>query len=187
MIAENSNNTILLGHEKELLDVIADYARSWKILGQFDEDKIEVKKFKKTKFQLNYYKCRDIIDGLKEDLIAKKLVGDLFGQEISARLEGILGNLYQTYGGEELYPSIEEKAAHLLYFVIKDHPFFDGNKRIGSLLFLYFLEKNSFLFKENGVTKISDKTIVALALLVASSNPKEKDLLVSLIINLIQD
>ncbi|MCL5410659.1 MAG: virulence protein RhuM/Fic/DOC family protein [Patescibacteria group bacterium] len=177
----------LSGHEKEILDVIERYSKTWKVLGEYDEGDIKIEKFKKSKYQLNYYKSRQIIDELKEDLLKKKIVGDLFGSERGHTFEGILGNLYQTFGGEELYGSLEEKAAHLIYFVIKDHPFSDGNKRIGSLLFLHFLNENSFLFKNNGEVKISDRTLVALALLVASSNPREKESIVRLIINLIQD
>jgi prophage maintenance system killer protein len=186
-ITEKAKQVELTGHEQEILDVIERYSKTWKVLGEFDEGKIEIKKQKKAKFTLKYYKCREIIDSLKNDLISKKIVGDLFGSERDHQFEGIIGNLYQTFGGKELYDSVEEKAAHLLYFAIKDHPFSDGNKRIGSLLFLYFLEKNNFLFKENGETKISDRTLVALALLVASSNPKEKDAIIKLVINLIQD
>lgn len=186
-ITEKAKVQELSGREKEILDVIERYSKTWKVLGQYDEGKIEIKKPKKAKFTLNYYKCREIIDELREDLINKKIAGDLFGSERSHQLEGIIGNLYQTFDGNELYNSIEEKAAHLLYFVIKDHPFSDGNKRIGSLLFLYFLEQNNFLFKDSGETKIADRTLVALALLVASSDPREKETMTRLVINLIQD
>lgn len=186
-ITSKAKKSEIEGHEKEILDVIERYSKTWKVLGDFDEGKIENEKYKKTKFQLNYEKCHEIIENLKYDLVNKKLVGDLFGQEREHIFEGILGNLEQSFGGEDLYGSIEEKAAHLLYFVIKDHPFSDGNKRVGSLLFLYFLNKNNFLLKENSEAKISDRTLVALALLVASSDPKEKELIVKLIINLIQE
>jgi prophage maintenance system killer protein len=186
-ITEKARSDTLSGHEKEILDVIEKYSKTWSILGQYDEGNIKIKKGRKGKFKLNYYACRDMIDKLKDDLVRKKIVGDLFGQEREETFEAILGNLYQTFDGEDLYSSLEEKAAHLLYFVIKDHPFFDGNKRIGSLLFLSFLEKNSFLFHNDGQVKINDKTIVALALLVASSDPKEKDAMIRLTINLIQD
>lgn len=186
-ITEKAKSDTLSGHEKEILDVIEKYSKTWSILGQYDEGNIKIKKGRKGKFKLNYYACRDMIDRLKDDLVRKKIVGELFGQEREEAFEAILGNLYQTFDGEDLYSSLEEKAAHLLYFVIKDHPFFDGNKRIGSLLFLSFLEKNAFLFHNDGQVKINDKTIVALALLVASSSPKEKDAMIRLTINLIQD
>jgi len=187
LIGKKSKAPELAGHQDELLDVISEFTASWKILSQFDEGTVEIKKFRKTTFKLNFYKCRDIIEGLKEELIEKRLTGKLFGLDKEDRLSAIIATLYQTYDENELYGSIEEKAANLLYFVIKDHPFVDGNKRIGSLLFLYFLEKNSYLFRNNGTIKINDKTIVTLALLVAASNPKEKDSIIRLIINLIQD
>lgn len=177
----------LEGHEKEILDVIEKYTKTWKVLGEYDEGKIEVKKYKKAKYVLNYYGCREIIEELKRDLASKKLVGDLFGNEREKAFEGILGNLYQTFGGQDLYNSVEEKAAHLIYFVIKDHPFSDGNKRIGSLLFLHFLNGNNFLFNKNGEVKISDRTLVALALFVACSEPREKESITRLIVSLIQD
>lgn len=186
-ITEKAKSDTLSGHEKEILDVIEKYSKTWSILGQYDDGNIKVKKGRKGKFKLNYYACRDMIDKLKDDLVQKKIVGELFGQEREQTFEAILGNLYQTFDGKDLYSSLEEKAAHLLYFVIKDHPFFDGNKRIGSLLFLSFLERNAFLFHNNGQVKINDKTIVALALLVASSDPREKNAMIRLTINLIQD
>ena len=186
-ITSKARQKELEGHEKELLDVINRYSSTWKILGEFDEDKIEIKKTKRTKWRLNHYYCRDMIDALKNDLLSKNMASSLFGQERTHSLEGIIGNLYQTFDKKELYDSIEEKAAHLLYFVIKDHPFSDGNKRIGSLLFLDYLDKNNFLLKQDSIVKISSKTIVALALLVAASDPKEKDSIIKLIINIIQD
>ena len=107
----------------------------------------------------------------------------MFGVPIGDKIKGILGSINQTFDGNDLYSSIEEKAAHLLYFVIKDHPFADGNKRIGSMLFLYYLQKNNFLYRTSGEKKINDNAIVALALLIAASNPREKDNLVKLVIN----
>lgn len=112
---------------------------------------------------------------------------DNFGLENGQALRGLIGAISQTFDDKELYPSIEKKAANLLYFVIKDHPFVDGNKRIGSTLFIYFLSKNNYLFKVNGESKINDRALVALALLVAVSNPQEKDIIIKLIINLIRD
>lgn len=186
-ITEKAKVKELSGREKEILDVIERYSKTWKVLGEYDHGNIGIKKQKKAKFTLNYYKCREIIEELREELVSKGIAGSLFGQERGQSFEAIIGNLHQTFDGKDLYSSIEEKSAHLLYFVIKDHPFSDGNKRIGSLLFLFFLEQNSFLFKDNGETKIADRTLVALALLVASSDPREKETIVRLIINLIQD
>lgn len=186
-ISEKAKMPEMVGHEKEILDVIDNYARSWKVFSDYDDGKIELKKFRKAKFNLNYYGSQEIIENLKYDLKKRRISSDLFGQEVDNKLDSIIGTIYQTYGSDELYQSVEEKAAHLLYFVIKDHPFIDGNKRIGSLLFLYFLDKNNFLFRKDGSVKINDRTIVALALLIASSNPKEKDEMINLIINLTQD
>ena len=106
---------------------------------------------------------------------------ELFGRERERHLQAILGNQDQTFGGQELYPSVEEKAAHLLYFVIKDHPFSDGNKRIGAFLFVLFLRENNLLDQ----SRLNDNGLVALALLIAESDPKQKDLLVRLIVNLL--
>ncbi|MGB9602543.1 MAG: type II toxin-antitoxin system death-on-curing family toxin [Limisphaerales bacterium] len=117
--------------------------------------------------------------------MAKKEAGDLFGQEISDTLKGILDGVYQTFSKEELYPALEEKAAHLLYFIIKDHPFVDGNKRIASFLFIYFLDKNDFLYHYSGEKKINDNALTALALLIAISHPSEKDKLIKIITNLL--
>lgn len=110
---------------------------------------------------------------------------DIFAQERRGAFEGIIGNLYQTFECKELYETIESKVAHLLYFTIKDHPFFDGNKRSASFLFVYFLDKNNHLFKKSGERKINDNALTALPLLVAESDPKEKEIMIKLISNLI--
>ena len=107
--------------------------------------------------------------------------------ENSDRFKGILGSIYQTFNGNELYPSLEEKSAHLLYLIIKDHPFVYGNKRIASLLFVYFLERNKYLERPNGEPKINDNALVALALLIAESAAKDKDILIKIITNLLND
>ena len=115
----------------------------------------------------------------------KKQASGMFGQEVGGKLEAVLGSIHQTFGGKELYPSVEEKAAHLLYFAIKDHPFVDGNKRIGCLLFLLFLIENNYLINKKGERKVNDTALVALALLIAESKPAQKDIMVKLIVNLI--
>jgi death-on-curing family protein len=120
-------------------------------------------------------------------LIAKKEATKLFGNEKDKSFEGTLKSIVQTFDGEYLYKSIEEQAAHLLYFVIKNHSFSDGNKRIGAFLFIWFLEKNKHRFKSNGELKINDNALTALALLVAQSNPDDKELIVGLICNLIHE
>ena len=109
----------------------------------------------------------------------------LFGREKDESLKGALGAVMQTFGGKDVYPGIEEKAANLLYFLIKDHPFVDGNKRIGAALFLWFLEKNEVLYYPDGTKRIADTALVAMTLLIAESKPAEKDLLTRVLINLI--
>jgi death-on-curing family protein len=118
-------------------------------------------------------------------LIKKKEATALFGNEKDESFRSSLQSIVQTFGGNYLYPSIEEQAAHLLYYVIKNHSFTDGNKRIGAFLFIWFLEKNKHRFKKTGEVRINDNGLTALALLVAQSRPEEKELMVKLIINLI--
>ncbi len=169
-----------------LLSVIHDYANSWKFLKEYDEGELKLIKSKnKEKRHFKYDFVRKAINELKTNLIIKKEASELFGSERDGTFNGILKTIYQTFAGKELYPSLDEKAAHLLYFIIKDHPFSDGNKRIGSFIFIYFLKLNNILLRSNGDNKISDNTLVALALLIAESNPKDKDLMVALTTNLL--
>jgi death-on-curing family protein len=170
---------------KGLLQVITDYANTWATLQQYDEDKLQTQKTAKVKNILDYNVSHEAISTLKDNLIKKKEASDLFGRERDEALKGILGNINQSFGGKELYSSIEEKASHLLYFIIKNHPFTDGNKRIGSLLFILFLARNKYLFNKKGEKKFSDNALVALALLVAESDPKQKSIIIKLIINFI--
>ena len=187
-LIKNTVNKKSLTNEEStgLLKVITDYANSWILLQKYDSNKLEEPKKKhKPKYELTYEKTIEAISKLKTDLKAKKEASDLFGNKRDKSFEGIIGNLYQTFDGKELYPSIEDKAAHLLYFIIKDHPFTDGNKRIGAFLFILFLSNNEYLFKANGERKINDNALVALALLIAQSNPKQKDIMIKLIMNFI--
>lgn len=171
-----------------LLKVITDYTNSWILLQQYDRNQLEEPKKKhKPKYIINYEKAIEAISKLKSDLRSKKEASGLFGNKRDKSFEGIIANLYQTFGGNELYPSIEDKAAHLLYFIIKDHPFTDGNKRIGAFLFILFLSNNGYLFKSNGERKINDNALVALALLIAESHPKQKDTMIKLIMNFINN
>jgi death-on-curing family protein len=174
------------GETNSLLSVIHDYANSWKFLKEYDESDLKLKKSKnKEKKRFEYEFIINSINILKADLIKKKEASDLFGSERDGSFQGILKTIYQTFGGKELYSSLDEKAAHLLYFIIKDHPFSDGNKRIGSFLFIYFLKLNGILVRANGENKINDNTLVALALLIAESDPKEKEMMVALTTNLL--
>ena len=141
----------------------------------------------KAKFVLKYEKCERIISEIKKELIKNKEASNLFGQETGGGFEGIIKGLYQTFRRKELYPTIEDKASHLLYLTIKDHYFTDGNKRIGSFLFVYFLDKNNYLYRKNGERKINDNALTALALLIAESDSKEKDILIKIITNLMSD
>lgn len=174
------------GETDSLLSVIHDYANSWKFLKEYDEGDLKLKKNNnKEKIRFEYIFIRQAIDKLKEDLMAKHEASDLFGSERDGSFQGILKTIYQTFGGRELYSSLNEKAAHLLYFIIKDHPFSDGNKRIGSFLFIYFLKLNDILLRSDGEKKINDNTLVALALLIAESDPKDKEMMVALVTNLL--
>jgi prophage maintenance system killer protein len=186
-LQEKSQKKLLEGQEREILNLLSDYAKTLLLLEQYDKGKLTTPKGQKPKYVLRYDDCQKIVGKIKKELIRKKEAGGVFGQERDKTFEGILCNLYQTFGGKELYPSLEEKAAHLLYFIIKDHPFVDGNKRIGSFLFIYFLDKNNYLCRQTGERKINDNALTALALLIADSNPKDKEILTKIILNLMSD
>jgi death-on-curing family protein len=174
------------GYEKELLSIITDYANTWAVLNLYDKGELGLENVSKQKPKtLDYEEIKKSIVKFKARLGVKKEAGDLFGQEVGGKFQAVLGSIGQTFGGKALYSSIEEKAAHLLYFCIKDHPFADGNKRIGSLLFLLFLINNNYLFSKKGERKINDTALAALALLVAESKPQDKDVMVKLVVNLI--
>lgn len=139
-----------------VLDVITRYAKSWHLLKEYDDNTLSAPERRRpARATIDYARARENINLLKARLMEKGEASKLFGQERTDQLIGILGSIEQTFGGDPLYPSIEEKAAHLLYFVIKDHPFADGNKRIGSFLFILFLRENDYLEDVNGVPKIN--------------------------------
>lgn len=172
---------------KGLLDIITNYTQSFVLLNQFDSNSLpEVKLNENITYEIEYNEAVKAITALKKLLIKKKEASALFGNERDGAFGGILNSVVQTFGGEYLYKSIEEQAAHLLYFIIKNHPFTDGNKRIGAFLFVWFLEKNKHRFKKSGELKINDNALVALALLVAQSNPDDKELMTALIVNLVK-
>jgi len=185
LLREKSKYELLAGQEQEILNLLSLYSKTLTLLEQYDKDKINLTKKAKGKCVFQYDEAKKLIDKIKKDLTAKNEASDLFGQENEKKLEAILKNIYQTFDGKELYPSLEEKASHLLYFIIKDHPFVDGNKRIGSFLFIYYLNKNDYLYKANGEKKINDNALTALTLLIAVSNPAEKDKFIKLITNLL--
>ncbi len=171
---------------KGLLDIITNYTQSFILLNQFDSNSLPEEQLNENiSYEIGYADAIKAIEELKKQLIKKKEASTLFGNQKDESFAGILNSIVQTFDGKYLYPSIEEQAAHFLYFVIKNHPFTDGNKRIGAFLFIWFLEKNKHRFKPNGELKINDNGLTAIALLVAQSNPEEKELMIQLIVNMI--
>ncbi len=165
-----------------LLKIITQYAYALDVLDQYDYQSLEIKNTSgKEIYQLTYE------EAMSQIKLVKKSFGnsDLFGNEKDDSFKSSISTIYQTFDGIDLYPSIEEKAANLLYFITKNHSFSDGNKRIAAFLFLYFLECNRILFDENGNKRIADNTLVALTLMIAVSKPEEKDTMTKVIVNLI--
>lgn len=175
------------GEEKGVLDVIVNYADAWMFLQGYDEGQLPDIKKKKSKFVLEYSFACDYIVGLRDSLIQKRQATDLFGRERGNSFDAVLGAIKQSFDGHDLYPNIEDKASNLFYLIIKDHPFFDGNKRIASFLFLVFLSKNNYSKRKNGERKIDENTIVALALFVAQSDRRDKDIIIKLIMNFLRE
>ena len=174
--------TLTTDESTGLLKIISNYAYALDILDQYDYQRLEITNTSgKEIYQLTYE------EAMTQIRIAKKAHGnsDLFGHEKDNSFRSSVSTIYQTFSGQDLYPSIEEKAANLLYFVTKNHSFSDGNKRIAAFLFLYFLEKNGVLFDPNGKKRIADNTLVALTLMIAVSNPDEKNTMTKVIVNLI--
>ncbi|MCK5538628.1 MAG: virulence protein RhuM/Fic/DOC family protein, partial [Bacteroidales bacterium] len=181
-----NQENIACDEAKGLLDVIINYGRSWSLLEGYDEDNLPMPSgHTKHKFVLEYGEAKDAIVQLKKELMKKGEASDLFGREKAGEFDGIVGNIYQTFGGDELIPSVEAKAANLLYYIIKDHAFVDGNKRIGAFLFILFLQKNKILCRTNGEAKINDNALVALTLMTAKSLPQQKDTVIALIVNML--
>jgi death-on-curing family protein len=186
-LIRKSLDDINLTETKGLLEIITQYTQSFILLNQFDSHSITNSHLsEEITYEIHYNEAIKAIEVLKTKLIEQKEATALFGNEKDKSFEGTLLSIVQTFDGDYLYPSIEEQAAHLLYFVIKNHSFSDGNKRIGAFLFIWFLEKNKYRFKKSGELKINDNALVALALLVAQSNPNDKELMIQLIIQLIK-
>ena len=165
-----------------LLDIVGDYSYALGLLDDFDRKKLKLIGLSGNgKFKLTYSMARKGVGELK----AKMPAPGYFGQEKDASFKSSIAAVYQTFGGKELYPSIEEKAAHLLYFIIKNHSFVDGNKRIAASIFLWFLEKNGILYKADGSKRVADNALVALTLMIAESNPADKEVMTTLVVNLI--
>jgi prophage maintenance system killer protein len=165
-----------------LLKIISDYAYALDILDQYDYQNLEITETSgKESYQLTYEEAIEQIRKVK--LIYGN--GDLFGHEKDESFKSSVSTIYQTFNRIDLYPSIEEKAANLLYFVTKNHSFTDGNKRIAAFLFLYFMEKNGILFDQYGQKRIADNALVALTLMIAVSRPEEKEIMTRVVVNLI--
>jgi len=188
LIGEKSKFDLLQGHEKDLINLIDEYAKSLKLLEQYDEGEISIKKAKNpVKFEISYDGAIELVGRMKDSLARLKTNVYFFGTENGEKLRSVIGAVNQTFNGDDLYPGIASKAANLFYLIIKDHPFNDGNKRIASVLFLYFLSNNNFLYKKTGENKISNPTLATLALLVAASDPKEKDAIIKLVTKLLEE
>lgn len=165
---------------KQVLSVIENYNTALTLLDDYDHQCMKRPEGSKATYVLSYEECRNLIDQMRFNADS-----DLFGHEKDDSFKGSIGNIYQSFGGEDVYPTLEEKAANLLYFVTKNHSFSDGNKRIAATVFLYFLDKNGILYDENGNKRIADYTLVALTIMIAESRTEEKEMMVSIIMNCI--
>lgn len=180
--AIQSQPIITTEESQALFDVVTDYAYALDTLDNYDYERLVIEKTtQEERFHATYENAISEIEGLR-----KKFGGSvLFGNEKDDSFKSSIGQIYQTFGGEELYPSVEEKAAMLLYLVTKNHSFSDGNKRIAATLFLWFLNNNGILYREDGTKRLADNTLVALTLMIAESKTEEKDVMVKVVVNLI--
>ncbi len=162
---------------KQVLTVIEKYSEALELLDSYDHQNMTRPKGNTATYELTYEECREVIANMRFGDES-----DLFGKEKDDSFKGSIGNIYQSFGGRDVYPTLEEKAAHLLYFVTKNHSFFDGNKRIAATMFLYFLDKNGVLFLD-GKKLIEDHTLVALTIMIAESRPEEMEMMITVIMN----
>lgn len=170
------------------LSIISHYSKSFELLEKYDKDNLSSENLNKDVIYLiNYDDVKKAIQKFKSDLVKKGEASELFGNERDESFKGILGSVSQTVFGELAYPTIEEQATQLLYSIIKGHPFSDGNKRIGSFIFVWFLEQNKHQLNNKGERKINDNTLVTIALTVAQSLPEQRETIQKLIMNLIKD
>ncbi len=182
-IAENALNSQVkdLDEARGIFKVLSDYSYALTILDEYDHQNIEIKEStKKPSYIMSYEEAMNLVNSMKNEFSSA-----LFGNEKDESFKGSLGAIYQTAFGEEVYPSIEEKASNLLYFIVKNHSFSDGNKRIAAAVFVYFMKMNNLLYKMDGTKKIADNTLVAMTLMIAESRPQEKDIIVKVLVNLI--
>ena len=184
MLGRTIQNQPLLSNDETnaLFEVVTDYTYALDTLDNYDYERLTIDKTTKQEpFHATYENAMEAINGLRD-----KFGGStLFGNEKDDSFKSSIGQIYQTFGGEELYPSVEEKAAMLLYLVTKNHSFSDGNKRIAATLFLWFLHNNGILYREDGSKRLADNTLVALTLMIAESRTEEKDVMVKVVVNLI--
>ena len=184
MIGRTIQNKPLLSNDETnaIFEVVTNYTYALDTLDNYDYERLTIDKTTKEEpFHATYENAMEAINGLRE-----KFGGSaLFGNEKDDSFKSSIGQIYQTFGGEELYPSVEEKAAMLLYLVTKNHSFSDGNKRIAATLFLWFLNNNHILYREDGSKRLADNTLVALTLMIAESKTEEKDVMVKVVVNLI--
>ena len=166
---------------QEIIRVINNYSNALNLLDDYDHKTVSKPKGTNSDNKINYTDCMNIVNKLRFNSDS-----DLFALERDKGLESIIGNIYQSFNGQDVYPSIEEKAANFLYLITKNHTFIDGNKRIAATLFIYFLEFYNILYKD-GKQVIDNNTLVAITLLIAQSNPKEKDILIDLVMNFLND
>jgi len=179
-----SERTITGTEAEGLLKVITEYSFALRLLDQYDHQQLRLHGTTEVgRFILTCEASRSAIARMAETM--GPAASGLFGHEKDKGLASAIGAIYQTFGGHDLYPSIEEKAAHLLYFVVKNHAFVDGNKRIGAFLFIWFLDGNGLLYRKNGTKRLADNALVALTLLIAESKPAEKDIICKVVVNLI--
>lgn len=163
---------------KQVLTVVENYSKALDLLDAYDHQNMQRPAGDQAVYVLSYEECRQVIDSMRFGNES-----ELFGAEKDDSFKGSLGNIYQSFAGVEIYPSLQEKAANLLYFVTKNHSFWDGNKRIAATMFLYFLDRNGILYDEEGRKRIDDHTLVALTIMIAESRPEEKEMMVSVVMN----
>jgi len=169
-----------------LLRVITDYTYALSLLDDYDHQRLSIRRTtRKRTSTITYEDARAAIDDMADQMRKEKKELGLFGREKDDSFKGSLSAIHQTYEGKQLYASIEEKAAHLLYFIVKNHSFIDGNKRIAAAIFLWFLDLNGLLYADDGHKRIGDNALVALTLMIAESSPKDKDTVIKVIVNLI--
>lgn len=162
---------------RQVLNIVQSYTRALDLLDDYDHQRLTPPKGDTSTYILSYEECRQVIDSMRFGSES-----DLFGTEKDESFKGSIGNIYLSFGGKDLYPTLQEKAANLLYFVVKNHSFLDGNKRIAATMFLYFLDRNGALFTPAGKS-IDDSTLVAITVMIAESKPEEKDAMVALVMN----